>query len=55
MKQLIVPIAIIVALITCFVVKFGEITFYDESGHMTFAPDSFDEKIGETFVLPNKL
>lgn len=36
-------------------VKFGEITFYDGSGYMTFAPDSFDEKFGESFVLPNNL
>lgn len=33
-------------------VRFGEITFYDGSGYMTFNPDSFDEKFGEAFVLP---
>lgn len=32
-------------------VKFGEITFYDGSGYMTFNPDSFDEKFGEKFEL----
>jgi hypothetical protein len=33
-------------------VKFGEITFYDGSGYMTFKPDSFDEKFGKAFILP---
>lgn len=33
-------------------VKFGEITFFDGSGYMTFNPDSFDEKFGEAFILP---
>lgn len=33
-------------------VKFGEITFYDGSGYMTFDPDSFDLKLGEQFKLP---
>lgn len=33
-------------------VKFGEITFYDGSGYMTFNPDSFDEKFGRAFMLP---
>lgn len=33
-------------------VRFGEITFYDGSGYMTFTPDSFDEKFGEAFILP---
>lgn len=33
-------------------VKFGEITFYDGSGYMTFTPDDFDEKFGESFILP---
>ena len=35
-------------------IRFGEITFFDGSGYMTFAPDSFDEKMGEKFVLPGK-
>ena len=33
-------------------VKFGEITFFDGSGYMTFEPDSFDTKFGEAFSLP---
>ena len=33
-------------------VKFGEITFFDGSGYMTFNPDSFDTKFGEAFILP---
>ena len=33
-------------------VKFGEITFFDGSGYMTFNPDSFDEKFGDAFILP---
>lgn len=33
-------------------IKFGEITFYDGSGYMTFNPDSFDEEMGKMFVLP---
>ena len=36
-------------------VKFGEITFYDGSGYMTFIPDSFDAKFGEEFILPEPL
>lgn len=36
-------------------IKFGEITFYDGSGYMTFTPDSFDEKFGDSFVLPKIL
>ena len=32
-------------------VKFGEITFYDGSGYMTFAPDEFDYVLGEQFEL----
>lgn len=35
----------------CGMVKFGEITFYDGSGYMTFNPDSFDQKMGEEFVI----
>ena len=33
-------------------VKFGEMTFYDGSGYMTFEPDSFDVKFGKAFILP---
>lgn len=33
-------------------VKFGEITFFDGSGYMTFIPDSFDIEFGKVFVLP---
>ena len=33
-------------------VKFGEITFFDGSGYMTFNPDSFDEELGKAFLLP---
>ena len=33
-------------------VKFGEITFFDGSGYMTFNPDNFDKKFGEAFILP---
>lgn len=33
-------------------VRFGEITFYDGSGYMTFSPDTFDAKFGEAFILP---
>ena len=32
-------------------VKFGEITFYDGSGYMTFKPDSFDTILGNDFTL----
>ena len=32
---------------------FGEITFFDGSGYMTFSPDKFDYILGEKFVLPN--
>ena len=32
-------------------ILFGEITFYDGSGYMTFKPDSFDYRLGEPFVL----
>ncbi len=32
-------------------VKFGEITFYDGSGYMTFSPDSFDIELGNCFDL----
>jgi hypothetical protein len=30
-------------------IRFGEITFFDGSGYMTFCPDSFDFKLGEYF------
>jgi len=35
-------------------ILFGEITFFDGSGYMTFAPDEFDFIMGEKFVLPDK-
>ena len=30
-------------------IYFGELTFYDGSGYMTFTPDSFDEELGRDF------
>lgn len=30
-------------------IYFGELTFYDGSGYMTFTPDSFDEQMGNFF------
>ncbi len=30
-------------------IYFGELTFYDGSGYMTFTPDSFDEEMGRCF------
>lgn len=33
-------------------IVFGEITFYNASGYMTFTPDSFDFEMGEKFILP---
>lgn len=30
-------------------IYFGELTFYDGSGYMTYTPDSFDEEIGRVF------
>lgn len=33
---------------------FGEITFFDGSGYMTFRPDEFDFIMGKNFVLPEK-
>jgi hypothetical protein len=33
-------------------IVFGEITFFNASGYMTFEPDAFDYKIGEAFTLP---
>lgn len=32
-------------------ILFGEITFYDGSGYMTYTPDSFDVKLGSEFKL----
>lgn len=30
-------------------IYFGELTFYDGSGYMTFNPDEFDEELGSKF------
>lgn len=35
-------------------IVFGEITFFDGSGYMSFTPDSFDYKLGNAFILPKK-
>lgn len=35
-------------------ILFGEITFFDGSGYMKFSPDSFDEELGNCFLLPEK-
>ena len=32
-------------------IYFGELTFYDGSGYMTFTPDSFDEELGRDFDI----
>ena len=32
-------------------IYFGELTFYDGSGYMTFTPDSFDEEMGRDFSI----
>ena len=32
-------------------ILFGEITFFDGSGYMTFTPDDFDFMLGEDFQL----
>lgn len=32
-------------------IYFGELTFYDGSGYMTFTPDSFDEEMGRYFDI----
>lgn len=32
-------------------IYFGELTFYDGSGYMTFNPDSFDEQLGSCFDI----
>jgi len=34
---------------------FGELTFYNASGYTVFYPDEFDFKLGEYFILPEKL
>ena len=34
-------------------IYFGEMTFFDGSGYMTFAPDEFDFIMGKEFVLPD--
>lgn len=36
-------------------ILFGEITFCDGSGYMTFKPDKFDYLMGEAFKLPEKI
>lgn len=33
---------------------FGELTFFDGSGYMTFEPDSFDYNMGKAFKLPTQ-
>lgn len=33
---------------------FGELTFYNASGYMTFTPDGFDKTLGKAFILPCK-
>ncbi len=33
-------------------IYFGEITFFDGSGYMTYEPDKFDYILGEKFILP---
>ena len=35
-------------------IYFGEITFFDGSGYMLFAPDQFDYQIGDKFKLPER-
>lgn len=35
-------------------IYFGEITFFPWSGYMDFTPDSFDHKLGEKFILPDR-
>lgn len=34
-------------------ILFGEITFFDGSGYMTFTPDSFDFEMGKDFLIHN--
>lgn len=33
-------------------IYFGELTFYDGSGYMSFTPDSFDEQLGKMWDFP---
>lgn len=35
-------------------IYFGEMTFFDGSGYMSFTPDSFDYEMGKMFQLPEK-
>ena len=35
-------------------IYFGELTYFPWSGYMRFTPDSFDETLGDAFVLPEK-
>lgn len=35
-------------------IYFGELTFFDGSGYMSFEPDQFDIEMGKKFILPNK-
>lgn len=36
-------------------ILFGELTFFDGSGYMTFEPDEFDFILGEKFKLPKQI
>lgn len=33
-------------------ILFGEMTFFDGSGYMTFVPDAFDFELGKEFIIP---
>jgi len=33
---------------------FGEMTFYNAAGYMSFIPDSFDYELGEQFIIPSR-
>lgn len=35
-------------------IMFGELTFFDGSGYMSFEPDNFDYIMGRSFALPHK-
>ena len=35
-------------------IVFGELTFFNASGYVSFNPDMFDYELGEAFVLPTK-
>ncbi|MCD8039319.1 MAG: carbonic anhydrase [Lachnospiraceae bacterium] len=35
-------------------IVFGEVTFFDGSGYMTFEPDEFDYELGKEFILPER-